>query len=219
MSRERYLRQLEGLREDLLRLGSMVEQALMKAMRCLETWDSVGAAQIIREDHEIDNAWHAVEEKTLRLMATQQPTAGDLRLIMVAVAIAGELERIGDYANTIARRVRRAVARPVIITPPSRMRDLGNKAIMMLHLSLDAFLTQDVAKAHSLTAIDEEVDELENLLRAELIAMGKSDPQTIEAVIEMVEVLRALERAADRSTNIGERVIYLATSTVEELNP
>ncbi|MCU0494973.1 MAG: phosphate transport system regulatory protein PhoU, partial [Chloroflexaceae bacterium] len=109
MPREHYERELTQLREDLLRLGSMVEHALVRAMRSLETWDIEAAAQINSDDARIDAAQHAVEEKVMRLLATQQPVARDLRLAAAAIAIASELERIGDYANSIARRVRRVI--------------------------------------------------------------------------------------------------------------
>ncbi|MEI7643948.1 MAG: phosphate signaling complex protein PhoU [Chloroflexales bacterium] len=219
MVRERYTRQIDSLRDDLLRLGSMVEQALLRAINCLDTWDSVAAAQIISDDAQIDDAWRALENRTIHLLATQQPVvASDLRLITVVTAIAGELERIGDYANIIARRVRRATRRPSLVTPPSAIKEMASLTLQMVNTSMEAFLRQDAAIAHSLTQSDERVDDLEDQLRAEIIAMAKADPEKVEAAIDMIDVVHALERAADRSTNIGERVIYLATSHVESLN-
>jgi phosphate transport system protein len=219
MVRERYTRQIGSLRDDLLRLGSMVEQALLRAITSLDTWDSVAAAQIINDDAQIDNAWRALEERTIHLLATQQPVvASDLRLITAVTAIAGELERIGDYANSIARRVRRATRRPSLVTPPSAIKEMATLTLQMVNTSLEAFLRQDAAIAHSLTQSDERVDELEDLLRAEIITLAKTDPEKVEAAIDMLDVIHALERAADRSTNIGERVIYLVTNNIESLN-
>jgi phosphate transport system protein len=219
MVRERYTRQIGSLRDDLLRLGSMVEQALVRAITSLDTWDSVAAAQIIHDDAQIDEAWRALEDRTIHLLATQQPVvASDLRLITAVTAIAGELERIGDYANIIARRVRRATRRPSLVTPPSAIKEMAALTLQMVNTSLEAFLRQDAAIAHSLTQSDERVDELEDQLRAEIIAMAKADSEKVEAAIDMIDVIHALERAADRSTNIGERVIYLATNSVESLN-
>jgi phosphate transport system protein len=219
MVRERYTRQIGGVRDDLLRMGSMVEQALLRAITSLDTWDSTAAAQIISDDAQIDDAWRALEERTIHLLATQQPVvASDLRLITVVTAIAGELERIGDYANIIARRVRRATRRPSLMTPPSQIREMASLTLQMLNTSLDAFIRQDAALAHSLTQSDERVDELEDQLRAEIIAMAKADLEKLEAAIDMLDVIHALERAADRATNIGERVIYLVTNSVETLN-
>ena len=95
---------------------------------------------------------------------------------------------------------------------------MASLTLQMVNTSMEAFLRQDAAIAHSLTQSDERVDDLEDQLRAEIIAMAKADPEKVEAAIDMIDVVHALERAADRSTNIGERVIYLATSHVESLN-
>jgi len=185
MVRERYTRQIGSLREDLLRLGSMVEEALLRAITSLDTWDSTAASQVISDDAQIDAAWRALEERTIHLLATQQPVvASDLRLITVVTAIAGELERIGDYANIIARRVRRASRRSSFVTPPPAINEMATLTRQMVNTSLEAFLRQDSALAHSLTQSDERVDELEDLLRAEIIALAKADPEKIEAAID-----------------------------------
>ena len=189
-------------------------------MTSLETWDVTLAAQIIREDADIDAAQRVLEEKVIDLMATQQPiVASDLRLMSVVVAIASELERIGDYANSIARRIKRVTRRPAFVSPPSGIREMATLARQMLHTSLEAFLHQDTSLAYSLAQDDERVDELEEILRAELINIAQSDPQRIEAALDLMEVIQVLERVADRATNIGERVIYLVTCLSEELNP
>lgn len=217
--REHYAQQLAGLRDDLLRLGSMVEHALNKAMQSLETWDIVTAAQIINDDSYINNAQHAAEERAIALIATQQPVAGDLRLLANVAAIAIELERIGDYACTIARRIRRAAQRPVLIPPPPALYEMAALAQTMLHTSLDAFLHHDVNLARSLQRDDERVDAFEDSLRMEFTAIAQADSQKVGAVIDLLEVVHTLERVADRATNIGERVIYMATCRTEELNP
>jgi len=219
MLRERYARQINSLREDLLRMGSMVEQALLHGLHALETWDALEAARVTGDDPKIDAAWRDLEERTIRLLATQQPiVASDLRLITTVTAIAGELERIGDYANSIARRVRRAVRRPSLLLPPPQINEMATLAIQMINTSLEAFLRQDTDLAHSLSATDERVDELEDRLRERLIAEARARPEQLEAVIDLIEVVHALERSADRATNIGERVIYLCTSSAETIN-
>ena len=219
MIRERYTRQIASLRDDLLRMGSMVEQALLRSIYTLETWDIAVAAQIINDDVLIDDAWRNLEERTIHLLATQQPiVASDLRLCTVVTAIAGELERIGDYANSIAKRVRQATRRPSLITPPAQIHEMAKLSLQMLNTSLEAFLRQDIELAHSLTASDERVDEMEDEIRAQLIAAAKADPGLLEACIDMLDVVHALERTADRATNIGERVIFLSTNTLEKIN-
>lgn len=217
--RERYTRKIGALREELLRMFSMVEEALLRSTQALDTWDLTTAAQIINDDARIDEVWRTLEERTIHLLATQQPiVASDLRLISVVTAIAGELERIGDYANSIAKRVRRATRRPTLVPPPSQINEMAALTLQMLQVSLEAFLRQDVDMAHSLTQYDERVDALEDLLRTQIVEMAKSDPNKVEAAIDMLDVVHALERAADRATNIGERVIYLATNNIETLN-
>jgi phosphate transport system protein len=217
--RGRYGHQIGGLRDDLLRMGSMVEQALLRAISALETWDTDLAAQVISEDAQIDQVWRNLEERTIHLLATQQPiVASDLRLCTAVTAIAGELERIGDYANSIARRVRRAARRPVLLPPPPQVHEMARLAVHMVNTSLQAFLLQNVDLAHSLTTSDERVDELEDRLRGEIIATAQANPTLFEAAIDMLDLIHALERTADRATNIGERVIYMATSTVETIN-
>ncbi len=217
--REHYANQIAGLRDDLLRMGSMVEQALYRALQALATWDSVIAAQVISDDANIDQVWRNLEERTIHLLATQQPiVAGDLRLCTVVTAIAGELERIGDYANSIAKRVRQATRRRALLPPPAQIQTMAHLAIQMVNRSLQAFLHQDVDLAYTLTATDEQVDALEDTLRAEIIAAAQTRPDLFEAAIDMLDVVHALERVADRATNIGERVIYLVTNSVETIN-
>lgn len=219
MARERYGQQIGGLRDDLLRMGSMVEQALLRASKALETWDTTLAAQVIKEDAIIDGVWRNLEERTIHLLATQQPiVASDLRLCTAVTAIAGELERIGDYANTIAKRVRTATRRPLLLPPPPQIHEMAHLAIQMVNTSLESFLRQDIDLAHSLTPLDERVDELEDRLRAEIITAAQATPALFEAAIDMIDLVHALERTADRATNIAERVIYMTTSTVETIN-
>jgi phosphate transport system protein len=219
MTRERYIHQLETLREDLLRLGSMVEHALIRAMRSLETWNTTVAAQVLSDDEQIDEARRDLENRVTLLLATQQPVAGDLRLVGSVFAIASELERIGDYACGIARRVQRITQQPALIAPPAGIYEMSNRAQKMLKISLDAFVRLDVDMAQSLSSDEDYVDMMETRLHDELIAVAKAEPKRIEAVVAMIDVVNLLERVADRSTNIGERVIYMATSEQEDLNP
>lgn len=219
MNRDRFTRQLATIREDLLRLGNRVEHALKRSIHCLETWDNMMAHQIVQEDTQIDIARHQAEDQVIKLIATQQPVASDLRLLGAVFAISSELERIGDYASSIARRLQRAMDRPVLVPPPQGLYEMAALAQKMLNISLESFLRQDSAMAQSLARYDDSVDELEERLSRELITLGQNDPQRLDAVLDMLDIVHALERAADRATNIGERVIYLKTCTMEELNP
>src|SRR5690349_16498574 len=124
--RDRYLKQLKLVHDDLLRMGSRVEHALAHAMRALETWDTGLAQRVVVEDQEIDAARTAIEEAVLELLATQQPVlATDLRMLNATIAIAGELERTGDYAKGIAKRVGRCLRAPALLDTPSGLHRMG----------------------------------------------------------------------------------------------
>jgi len=219
MTRDRFTRQLSTLRDDLVRLGTMVEHALQRSIHSLETWNSSLAAQVIQDDILIDDARVRAEEQVIKLIATQQPVASDLRLLGTIFAMAGELERIGDYASSIARRLQRAASRHMLVSPPGGIYEMATLSQKMLNISIDAFLRQDSTMIHSLSHYDNRVDTLEDMLRSILIQQARHDPQRIEAILDILDIIHALERVADRATNIGERVIYLETSTMEELNP
>jgi phosphate transport system protein len=219
MSRERFARQLEDLREDLLRLGNRVEHALQRSVRSIETWNTTLAAQVIQDDKEIDIAKQTVEERVIMLIATQQPVASDLRLLGSVFAIATELERIGDYASSIARRLQRVSSRPMLVTPPAGLSEMAAISQKMLNMSLEGFLRQDVAMVHRMAEFDDRVDQFEDRLREEMLELAQKEPKRIESILDILDMVHALERAADRATNIGERVIYLETNAIEELNP
>jgi phosphate transport system protein len=216
--REHYIQQLGLLRDELLHMGSLVEQALKLSIRSIEVWNTTVAAQVIDGDKEIDKAQKEIEESVIRLIATQQPVASDLRLVGSVFAIASELERIGDYARHIARVVKKTSS-PLEISALSRIAEMSEIAQKMLNLSLESFLHQDSEIAHSLAAYDKQADELEARLREELIEVARTSPQHFEPVLDLINVAHILERVADRTTNIGERVVFMETSEVVSLNP
>lgn len=219
MIRKHYVQQLDELSDNMIRLGSMVEHALEKATNSLETWDATLACQVIDDDCIIDQARHHLEDQIMVIIATQQPVAADLRLLGSAFAIAGELERIGDYACGIARRVDRIMHTMSPLTTIPEQARMVSLVRRMLNVSLEACLSQDSDLAHALTHDEEQVDILSKLLRRHFLDYGHSHPDHIETVLAMLEIVHFLERVADRATNIGERVIYLATSEIEDLNP
>jgi phosphate transport system protein len=217
--RDRYIRQLKLVHDDLLRMGSRVEHALADAMRALSIWDTDLSRQVIAGDQEIDTARTAIEEAVLDLLATQQPVlATDLRTLNATIAITGELERAGDYAKGIAKRVERCLRAPALLEPPPGIFRMGTLAQNMLHTSLDAFVQLDVALARSLATEDERVDELEDQVVIEVMRAARVDPNKLDCAIYLLDVAHTLERLADRTTNIAERVIFIATNVIEQLN-
>lgn len=213
--RARFAQQLGALRDEVLQMGTMVEQALSRAMRSLEIWSNPLASQVIQDDSQIDELQHQLEEHAIKLIATQQPVAFDLRLIGSVYAMAAELERIGDYARHIARRMHKITSQPVLLTPPSDLFEMAALTEKMLSNSLESFLRQDVALAESLVKDYQRISEFEERLRRELIDTARSDPQRIYSIVDMLDVVHALERSAARTVNIAERVLYIETSSME----
>ncbi len=218
--RERFAHQLDNLREDVLRMGNLVSYALNTALKSMETWDVAMAQHVIDDDANVDTAQHELQERAITLIATQQPVASDLRLIGSVFAIATELERIGDYAVHVARPVVRLSGRrdEISLIIPDGFQEMADLAHKMLTMSLDAFLQQSSELAREVGTYDERVDELEDQVRAQLIEQTRNAPDQMEAYLEVLDVVHTLERVADRTTNIAERVIYLEKSTIEELN-
>jgi phosphate transport system protein len=220
LPRTHYDHLINDIRDDLLRLGELVEDALKHAIHSLQKRSTTTALSVIQNDLRIDEARHNLEERVIVMLATQQPiVARDLRLLTVTSAISTELERIGDYACGIARRVYRSPDHAVRVALPEDINRMIELAQYMLHTCLQAFSHQDAEMARSLGQIDDEVDVLEDKVRDELEALIHVDVRYTGSVLDLIEVAHALERAADRATNIGERVIYLVTCEVEEINP
>ncbi len=217
--RARYLKQLQLIHDDLLQMGNRVEYALAAAMDALMNWDISRAQQVIAADPEIDLARTTIEEAVLEVLAIQQPVlATDLRTLTATIAIAGELERAGDYAKGIAKRVGRCLETPAIIDPPTKLHQMSLLAQAMLQASLDAFVRRDVDLARSLAGEDERVDALEDQVIGELMNIARQDSSKLDCAIQLLDITHTLERVADRTTNIAERVIFIATSQTEQLN-
>lgn len=216
--RQRYSRQLQNVHDDLLRIGSRVEHGLADALNALKNSDAELAAQVVAGDREIDRTHQAIDEQILELIATQQPVARELRTLLASSAIASELERTGDYAKGIAKRVSRLLRQTPIVTPPAGILTMGHLAHEMLLKSIDAYVNHDVELARKLAETDAKVDALEDELNDIVKTMMRNDPATIDSGLILTEITHMLERLADRTTNIGERVIFMVSNTAEELN-
>ncbi len=210
MLRSDYERDLSSLQADLAEMATHVEQATRRALNALETQDLALAQQIIDEDDHIDQLQDDLENKCVTLMATQQPTAIDLRALMSAVHIGVELERMGDYAEGIAKICLRIgdqpLLKPLIDIP--RMADL---ALTMLDESLQCHANRDEWQARKICQDDDAVDDLYNQIYRELLTYMLQDPRNIERATYLLWVAHDLERIADRATNIAERVMWLVS--------
>ncbi len=217
MLRQSYERQMQSLEDEILVLGSMVEKALVDAVDCLKRRDFEGSKRIIAGDRQINAKRFAIESDTLVLIATQQPMAVDLRVLAAILEISTELERIGDYAKGISR-INLMIGEQPLIKPLVDIPRMAAKAADMLHRALDAFVRRDVDLARSIPKEDDEVDALYNQVDRELLTYIISDPRVYEQASRLMWVAHNLERAADRVTNICERVVFTVTGEMRELD-
>lgn len=215
-TRAHYDRQLQALQQDLLLLGSITEKAVTRAVDALRRRDTDLARQVIREDDLIDERAFELEERSLLLLATQQPMATDLRTIAATRFIITELERIGDYAQGIAK-ISRTLANEPPIKPLIDIPRMAEIAIEMLHGSLSAFIDRDLEACRAIWHRDDEVDALYNQVYRELLIYMLGDPATIERATQLIWAAHNLERIADRATNICERVAFVITGNPREL--
>jgi phosphate transport system protein len=217
MIRETFERELQRLQDEALVLGSMVENALTESVEVLKRRDMAGSRRLIAQDRLINEKRFAIENDALVLIATQQPMAGDLRTIAAVLDITHELERIGDYAKGIAK-INLMIGDEPLVKPLVDIPRMAEKARDMLHRALEAFVEQDVALARAIPAEDDEVDNLYNQVYRELITYVLADPRTIEQANYLLWAAHNLERAADRVTNVCERVIFTVTGEMVEMD-
>lgn len=208
MPREGFDRQLRALQHEVLVLGSMVAVAVERSIAALKGRNAGLAEEVIANDRPIDTLAFGIEERALLIIATQQPTAGDLRIVASVIAIAGELERIGDYAEGIAKLALLGLDEPPIkpLIDIPRMADL---AVDMLRRSLEAFITRDTRAAQEIWSEDDAVDLLQDQVHREMLTYMMEDPTKITRGTRLLWVSHNLERIADRVTNICERVVYM----------
>ena len=210
MLRSDYERDLSSLQADLAEMATHVEQATRRALNALENQDLELAQQIIDEDDHIDRLQDALENKCVTLMATQQPMAIDLRALMSAVHIGVELERMGDYAEGIAKICLRIGNQP-LLKPLIDIPRMAELALTMLNESLQCHANRDEWQARKVCKDDDAVDDLYNQIYRELLTYMLQDPRNIERATYLLWVAHDLERIADRATNIAERVMWLVS--------
>lgn len=217
MIRESFDRELRRLTDEVLMLGSQVEDALRDAVKALKSQDHEAARELIARDRKINEKRYEIEADALSLIATQQPMASDLRMIAAVLDLSSELERIGDYAKGIAK-INLLIGEEPLMKPLIDLPEMAAKAADMLEQALEAFARQDVEMARSLPPRDEEVDALYDQIYRELIALIMAEPGRIEQANYLLWVAHNLERAADRVTNICERVVFTVTGELTELD-
>jgi phosphate transport system protein len=216
-SRRTLDRELDEIHQDLLKLGELVVSAIERAIGCLQTGNADLARQVVDEDRRVNALRFHVEEECLATIATQQPTATDLRRVLTGITLAGDLERMGDYAAGIAKTVLRMPGAHAG-QPQDEILQMAAVCTAMVRQSLLAIEHEDPELARQVAERDDEVDRLYNHARANLLAYMLENPEQITWATYLLWCAHNLERLGDRATNIGERVIFMTTGTMKELN-
>lgn len=217
MTRQLFHAELQELQDDVLALGSMTEKAILDAMESLRDGDVQWSLRIIEDDARINEKRYAIEERTIFVIATQQPMATDLRVLTSVLFIITDLERMADHAEGIARINTMMEPEPL----PRRLGYLpamADRAVAMLRDSLRAYIEQDVDAARAICVADDEIDRLQDRVYEEAFRSMVADPSTTQRNTYLLWAAHNLERIADRCTNICERVVYTVTGHMDELN-
>lgn len=215
--RVRYDRSLNSIVDSVLRLGAMIEEAIQNSLKALQSRDAILAQEVVDRDELINNLRFEIEEACLKLIATQQPAARDLRTVIAAMNVVVDLERMGDHASGIANTVIRMGDQP-LLKPLIDIPRMANIALEMLRGSLKAFVDVDPEAAKAIAPRDEEMDFLYRAIFEELIDIMASNPEGVERATYLLWTAHNLERIGDRVTNISERVVFMSTGDLEELN-
>ena len=209
MERHHFETELQALRNQLLTMGGLVEERVHRAVQSLVHRREEEAQRIVATDKEINDLQIDIDNRCLKLLATQTPLAVDLRLITSAMKINADLERVGDQAVNIAENVLVLLPQPSLkpLIDIPRMAEIAEK---MIQDALDAFVKKDALLARDVLRRDDEVDNLKDQVFRELLTYMISDPGTIQRALSLILISRNLERIADHATNIAEDVIFIA---------
>jgi len=217
MTRETLEKKISELLDEVLILGSMVEQATLEAVDTLQKRDLEASRQVYAADKFINEKRYDIEHRTLIVIATQQPLARDLRRLAAILEISGELERMGDYAKGIAR-INLNLGEDPLLKPLVDLPRMAKLSVDMLHRALDAFVKADAKAARAIPKEDDAVDELFIAINRELLDFMIADPDTIDRANNLLWAAHNLERLADRVTNICERTIFVASGELLEMD-
>jgi phosphate transport system protein len=214
-TRTTFEHEIQELKDEIIILGSMVEQAMLDSVDALKKRDIDWSKKVIAGDTEINEKRFMLENRVMVLIATQQPMARDLRVIASILEVISELERMGDYAKGIGvinvRMGDQPPLKPLIDIPL-----MAKKGTSMLHRSLAAFVNEDAEIARLIPEEDDEVDQLYNQVYRELMTYIMADPSSIERANWLLWAAHNLERFADRVTNICERTLFVVTGEYRE---
>jgi phosphate transport system protein len=216
-TRETLERKVGELMDEVLLLGSMVEQATLQSVRALKERNFSASKEVYKGDAKINTKRFEIEERTITLIATQQPMARDLRVLTAVLEVITELERMGDYAKGIAR-INLNLGSETRLKPPADLMNMADLGVDMLHKALEAFVTGKVELARSVPKQDDEVDRLYNKVQREILDQMIAAPDSIDQINHLLWACHNLERLADRVINICERTAFIATGEMREFD-
>jgi phosphate transport system protein len=217
MTRETYQKNLREIQDEVLVMGSMIEKALERSMQALRERDLDLAKKILEDDKNINNKRLEIEQRAMDLLCTQAPMASDLRVLIAVLNIITDLERMGDHAAGNAK-IAIMIGNEPPLKPLIDLPRMNEKTITMLHDSLDAFINHDADAARKIVPEDDEIDHLYDQVFRELLTFMMEDPRTITRATRLIWAAHNLERTSDRVTNICERVVFMVTGILEDLN-
>ena len=206
-------RQIENLKERILRLGTLVEEAISKSITALINRDTSLAQRVIANDAEIDAMEVEVEEECLKMLALYQPVAADLRFVVAVLKINNDLERMGDLARNIAKRVTQLEGGDPYDLPPE-IRTMATQAQEMVRQCLDAVVKRDPTLARQVREEDDIVDEARQRIQRRVLQGIKDHPENVENLLRINSVSKHIERIADMATNIAEDVVYMVEGDI-----
>ena len=215
--RNRFDRQLSTLNDELIEMGSMIEKSIETAIKALVNQDVDLARHAIEADEEIDRQERIIEDLCLKLLLQQQPVAKDLRLISSALKMITDMERIGDHASDISE-ITIALADQPYIKKLEHIQQMAKETMIMLVGSIEAFVDKDLEKANEVIKRDDEVDDLFDKVKKELIQMIHENADKGEQAADLLMVAKYMERIGDHATNISEWVIFSITGEHKSMN-
>ncbi len=211
-------RELQAIQDDVLRMAHLLDQAVSRSLEALASHNTQLANEIVAGDAQINALRFRIEEACLALIATQQPAAGDLRAVIAAMNIVGDMERMADHAAGIARLVLGMGTEP-LLKPLIDIPRMVEVCRTMVRESLEAFVARDPERARQVAAQDNTIDGLYKQIFRELLSFMVEDPSTTSRALYLLFAAHNYERIGDRATNIAERVIFMASGEMHELNP
>ncbi len=210
--------QEQEIKDAVLRMGSLVEEAIRRASEALTKHDADLALDIIKADARINDAQREVSRLISVTIATQQPVARDLRYLLTLDHVTYELERIGDHASSVAKQVIKLAPEPPL-ADYVKLPEMAERSAVLVHGVLRALVDADAVAAREVAVLDDDIDRLYHATFDEVVELMRQDPANVERGTRIIIASHYLERIGDRSTNIAEDIVYLVTGDVEDLNP